>query len=102
MDKKGVRGKADFATRVIRDKQFKVWVGNDRSIIRLHDLKTDPPEEKNLLDSTDTVHVAARKKFQAVIDALPEKDARPKYDPRKANPWDKSSGRRKKRAKGRK
>ena len=102
LDAKGVRGKADFATRVIRDKRFKVWVGSDRRIIRLHDLKSDPAERTNLLDSTDAVHAAARKKFQAVINALPEKDARPKYDPRKSNPWDKSVSGKKKRAKGRK
>ncbi|MCP4374602.1 MAG: sulfatase-like hydrolase/transferase [bacterium] len=92
MDEKGVRGVDDFATRVIRDKQFKVWVDNKRTIIRLHDLKSDPFEEKNLLDSTDAVYVAARKKFQAVIDTLPKKDARPKYDPRKANSWDRKAG----------
>ena len=102
LDEKGVRGQVDFATRVIRDKQFKVWVDSSRSIIRLHDLKADPFEEKNLLDSTASVHKAAMKKFQAVIDALPKKDARPKYDPRKANSWDKSFEKKKKRAKGRK
>ncbi|MDP6634004.1 MAG: sulfatase-like hydrolase/transferase [Phycisphaerae bacterium] len=96
LDEKGVRGKTDFATRVIRDKQFKVWVGSDRSIIRLHDLKADPFEEKNLLDSTDATHRAALKKFQAVIDAMPAKDARPKYDPRKPNAWDKSAHEKKK------
>ncbi|MDP6043983.1 MAG: sulfatase-like hydrolase/transferase, partial [Phycisphaerae bacterium] len=29
LDAKGVRGQADYATRVIRDKQFKVWVSNE-------------------------------------------------------------------------
>jgi arylsulfatase A-like enzyme len=93
LDEKGVRGVRDYATRVIRDKRYKVWVGGDRSIIRLHDLKADPYEEKNLLDSTEPPHVAARSKFQAVIDATPAKDARPKYDPRKAQPWDRKLGR---------
>jgi arylsulfatase A-like enzyme len=105
LDKDGVRGQVDFATRVIRDKQFKVWVDKNRSIIRLHDLKADPFEEKNLLDSTNDAHKASIKKFQTVLDALPEKDARPKYDPRKANSWDKvfgKSGKPKKRGKGRK
>ena len=92
LDAEGVRGKADYATRVIRDKQFKVWVGHDRKIIRLHDLKADPFEETNLLAGTEAAHVAARKKFQAVIDAMPEKDARPKYEPRKPNPWDRKPG----------
>ncbi len=95
LDKEGVRGVRDYATRVIRDKQYKVWVGGDRSIIRLHDLKADPYEEKNLLDSTEPPHVAAIKKFQAVIDATLVKDARPKYTPRKPNPWDRKVGGRK-------
>jgi len=92
LDKKGVRGKTDFATRVVRDKRFKVWVGSDRRIIRLHDLKADPFEETNLLGSKGPAHLAAIKKFQAVIDTLPEKDARPKYDPRKPNSWDRKAG----------
>jgi len=29
------------------------------------------------------------KKFQAILDAMPQKDAWPKYRPMAANPWDK-------------
>ena len=88
LDDKGVRGKADYATRVIRDKQFKVWVDNDATIFRLHDLKADPWEETNLIKSETPEHKAAIAKFQAVVDSMPETDARPTYDPRAANPWD--------------
>jgi arylsulfatase A-like enzyme len=88
LDKEGVRGKEDFATRVIRDKQYKVWVSNKKTIIRLHDLKTDPWEETNLLDSEIAEHKAALEKFQAVLASLPDKDARPLYEPRAANKWD--------------
>ena len=88
LDEKGVRGKKDFATRVIRDKQFKVWVSNEKKIIRLHDLKADPVEKENLLESGKPEHQAALKKLQAVLDTLPDKDARPLYEPRKANSWD--------------
>jgi len=92
LDEKGVRGQADYATRVIRDKQFKVWVDNHATIIRLHDLKADPAEQTNLLDSDKPEHVAARAKFQAVIDTMPKTDARPAYAPRAANPWDRQRG----------
>ena len=88
LTKDGIRGVKDFATRVIRDKRYKVWVSNERTIIRLHDLRNDPWEETNLLDSKLAEHKKALKKFQAVIDTLPEKDARPLYEPRSANPWD--------------
>lgn len=89
LDEEGVRGVEDFATRVIRDKQFKVWVSKRKKIIRLHDLIADPLEEKNLLESPSTKHKAAVQKFQAVLNMLPDKDARPLYEPRAANPWDK-------------
>jgi hypothetical protein len=29
-------------------------------------------------------------KFQTVLDSMPDKDARPLYEPRKPNPWDKA------------
>ncbi|HAZ00224.1 MAG TPA: N-acetylgalactosamine 6-sulfate sulfatase, partial [Opitutae bacterium] len=82
----------DFATRVIRDKRYKVWVSNQRQIIRLHDLIEDPWEATNLLGSDRAEHTQALKKFQKVIDSLPEKDARPLYAPRAANPWDRKVG----------
>lgn len=89
LDEKGVRGAHDFASRVIRDKQFKVWVPEEKKITRLHDLSMDPAEERNLLngDLSEEQTVALRK-FQAVVNGLPDQDARPVYEPRAANPWD--------------
>ncbi len=95
LDEKGVRGWYDFATRVIRDKRYKVWVSSERKIIRLHDLKEDPWEETNLLDSDRAEHKKVLQKFQAVVDSLPDKDARPLYEPRAENPWDKKLNKKK-------
>ncbi|MFT5239996.1 MAG: arylsulfatase A-like enzyme [Candidatus Promineifilaceae bacterium] len=92
LDADGVRGKHDFATRVIRDKTFKVWVSREKRIIRLHNLKEDPQEKTNLLDSDLAEHKKALRTFQAVLDTLPNKDARPRYEPRTPNPWDKKAG----------
>ena len=88
LDETGVRGVKNFATRVIRDKRYKVWVSDEKKIIRLHDLSEDPWEENNLLGSKLPEHHKALGKFQAVVDSLPDKDARPLYEPRAANPWD--------------
>ncbi len=93
VDEKGVRGVVDFAERAIRDKRYKVWVNSARQIERLYDLKTDPFEERNLVSSTRPEHVAALKKFQKIVDSLPKVDARPCYQPRAANPWDRKAGR---------
>ena len=92
LDAEGVRGVNDYADRVIRDKRFKVWLGTEPKITHLYDLQADPWEEKNLIASTDPACVAALKKFQAVVDSMPAKDGRPKYDPRPANPWDRKLG----------
>ena len=88
LDEKGVRGQVDYTERVIRDKRYKVWVSEQRKITQLYDLQSDPFEQSNLIVSTKPEHLAAIKKFQAVVDNMPEKDDRPGYTPRKANPWD--------------
>ena len=88
LDEDGVRGKADYTARVIRDKQHKVWVDEKRDIVALYDLKADPYERKNLVTSDDERVAAARKKFEAVVELTPQRDARPQYRKRKALPWD--------------
>lgn len=88
LDEQGVRGVHDYADRVIRDKQFKVWVEPSKEISALYDLLRDPLEKNNLLESDKPEHLAALKKFQAIVDATPDRDARPMYRPREANPWD--------------
>lgn len=88
LDEQGVRGVNDYADRVIRDKVYKAWTGNDSRIIRLHNLEKDPYEEINLLDRLSEEDRRALEKFQSVLDSLPQKDARPKYEPRTANAWD--------------
>ncbi|MHC4681855.1 MAG: sulfatase/phosphatase domain-containing protein, partial [Planctomycetota bacterium] len=89
LDEKGVRGAVDYAERVIRNKRYKVWVSEKRKIAQLYDLRSDPFEETNLVDSTKAEHLAAIKEFQTVVATMPEKDARPRYTPRRPNAWDK-------------
>lgn len=86
--KDGVRGSKVFGARVIRDKQHKVWVSEEKKIVRLHDLNKDPWETTNLLDRDLAAHQEALQDFQAVVDSLPDKDAHPLYEPRAANAWD--------------
>jgi len=88
LDKEGVRGQKDFATRVLRDKQYKVWVSEEKEIIRLHDLYEDPWEEINMINSTRAEHQEALKKFNSLLAIMPHKDARPLYEKRAPNPWD--------------
>ena len=90
LDAEGVRGEVDFAERVIRDKRYKVWVDTNRKVNKLYDLQADPHEEENLIRSEEPAHRAALAKFERVVAAMPERDARPRYTPRGPNPWDKT------------
>ncbi len=83
----GVRPQMKFTDRVVRDKQYKLWVLNGKSA-KLFDLLADPGETKNLIDSTDPKVLAARKKLEAVVRSFPPEDAKPKYDPTPPQPWD--------------
>jgi len=88
LDEKGVRGQHEYASRVIRDKHYKVWVDTNRQITELYDLQADPWEQANLIDSEESAYLTALKKFQDLIDTMPSVDARPKYEARAGNPWD--------------
>jgi len=89
---KRVVGQVPFADRVVRDKQYKLWV-LDGQPARLFDLMADPAETRNLIDSSDLPVAAARKKLQAVVAACPQKDHVPQYDPTPPQPWDNLPGR---------
>jgi len=83
-----VVGVKQFADRVVRDKQYKLWVLDGRSA-RLFDLLADPAETNNLIDSTNPGVVAARRKLEAVVQSFPGRDAAPKYNLTPPQPWDK-------------
>ncbi|MCY4594510.1 MAG: hypothetical protein OXC19_06865, partial [Bryobacterales bacterium] len=87
LDERGVRGVLDYAPRSIRDKRYKIQVHHG-AVQSLHDLQEDPDETNNLLHSSSPHHVAALKKLRALAESLPERDARPQYDPLPAQPWD--------------
>lgn len=79
----------EYRDRVIRDKQYKLWIDTDRKSIRLHDLLADPVEENNLIDSTDEKVVAARRKLEAVAKTFPARDPAPRYGRLKPESWHK-------------
>ena len=77
----------EWTLRVLRDKQYKGWAEN-RKITRLYDLKADPFEKNNLIDSKDPAIVAAIAKFQKGVDAMPKVDHGPIYTKLAPQPWD--------------
>lgn len=101
LDEKGVRPRQAYNIRTIRDKRFKLWVDRPLTVagnapLALYDLKKDPFEKHNILDSHDPVAVKAREKLVAVAKTFPEIDGRPRYDPLPPQPWDRKMGQDKK------
>ena len=77
-----------YRDRVIRDKQFKLYIATDRRPEKLIDLKADPQEKINILESDEPKVKAALAKLMKVAAAFPQKDADPKYDPLPLQSWD--------------
>ncbi len=87
LDGRGVRGAKDYAPRVIRDKRYKIHV-HDGKVRELYDLQRDAGETNNLLKSEVPEHRKALRKLLGVAETLPARDARPRYKPLPAQPWD--------------
>jgi len=82
---------APFDDRVVRDKRWKLVFGHERQPTALYDLKHDPWEQRNLLDSDDADAQAAKAKLWAVIEQMPKTDAAPQYRPNPPQKWDRHS-----------
>lgn len=79
-----------YDERVLRDKQYKVWVNGKGKINKLYDMQADPWEQTNLLTAPDRTpeQAAAIEKFEAILGTFPKKDAAPAYQPNPAQRWD--------------
>ncbi|MBN13267.1 MAG: N-acetylgalactosamine 6-sulfate sulfatase [Opitutaceae bacterium] len=84
----GVENRFVFRDRVLRDKRFKLFVSPQRKAVKLVDVKADPAEETNLIDSSDPEAQAALLRLSALIPTFPKRDNDPIYTPLPAQPWD--------------
>ncbi|MBT3278832.1 MAG: sulfatase-like hydrolase/transferase [Phycisphaerales bacterium] len=87
---KRVMPQKQWTLRVLRDKRYKGWAEN-RKITRLYDLKNDPFEKNNLINSKDAAIVAAIAKFQQGVGTMPTVDHGPIYKKLAPQPWDKKT-----------
>ena len=86
ISEKGVENQYIFRDRVIRDKQYKLYVSTQRKPEKLFDLQADPYETKNIIHQPGMQAVV--KRLFAPVASMPDKDYDPIY---KANPtqaWD--------------
>ncbi|MBS3762193.1 MAG: sulfatase-like hydrolase/transferase [Planctomycetes bacterium] len=84
----GVENEWRFRDRVIRDKQYKLFIDTDRQPEKLVDIINDPDEEVDISDSEDPDVQAAREKLEGQIPLFPRWDNDPKYVPQPPQEWD--------------
>ncbi|MEO0476192.1 MAG: sulfatase-like hydrolase/transferase [Planctomycetota bacterium] len=82
--------KDPYDERVLRDKRFKVWVDGQGQITKLFDMKKDPWEKTNLLETAQESPEAtlALQRFRAVLATFPKEDQAPAYQANPPQPWD--------------
>ncbi len=88
LSEKGVENQYRFRDRVLRDKEYKLYVSTDRKPEQLYNLKDDPYEEQNLISGQDRKIQQVIQKFWKVVATFPEVDSDPKYIPLGPQPWD--------------
>ncbi|XOV90985.1 MAG: sulfatase-like hydrolase/transferase [Bacteroidota bacterium] len=88
LSKKGVENQYRFRDRVLRDKEYKLYVSTERKPDQLYNLKDDPYETQNLVASQTQKIQQAIQKFWKVVETFPEVDSDPKYIPLGPQPWD--------------
>lgn len=89
LTEEGVENQYRFRDRVLRNERFKLYIDASRKPSAFYDLKKDPAEEVNLIDSLDT---ALRKEnyqqLASVITSFPQMDKNPIYIPNPEQDWD--------------
>lgn len=82
----------DYDDRVIRDKDYKLWINAKGKPVKLYKISGDAWEERNLIDSDNPEDQAALKRLSAIADQFPEKDAAPRYEKNPPQKWDQKPG----------
>ncbi len=85
----GVENQFGFRDRVIRNRQFKLYIDSNREAAKFFDLSKDPFERQNLIDSLSTEE--QKNNFNSLLEvlkSLPLKDSDPKYKNNPAQDWD--------------
>jgi arylsulfatase A-like enzyme len=89
LTEKGVENQYVFRDRVLSNERYKLYIDHSRKPEKFFDLRNDPFERFNILDSLNTNE--QRDNFIALLKvakSLPEKDSDPKYRPNPSQAWD--------------
>ena len=86
VSKKGVENQYVFRDRVIRDKQYKLYISPKKEPVKLFDLLKDPYEKNNIIGEDEMTSVI--EKLQLPLESMFKQDSDPTYNPNPAQEWD--------------
>lgn len=89
LSENGLENEYVFRDRVVRDKEYKLFVSSNRKPEKLISIADDPEEKNNLLNSDDPKDKAAFEKLWNVVLSFPKQDSDPHYVALPAESWDK-------------
>ena len=83
----GVENQYWFRDRVLRNDRYKIYINSNREAEKMVDLRRDPEENLNILNSATPEIAAARRLFMKAVDQMPTKDADPRYQALPQREW---------------
>ena len=85
----GVENQYLYRDRVLRNKRFKLYINSKREAVGFYDLKLNPEENINLIDSINSgLRADNFNKLLEVAMSFPKVDQDPKYNANPAQEWD--------------
>ncbi|HKJ79025.1 MAG TPA: hypothetical protein VKA10_05795, partial [Prolixibacteraceae bacterium] len=78
-----------FRDRVLRNEKYKLYINSNREPEKFFDLKADPYEKHNIIDSV--ISEERKTNFELlieVVESFPEKDNDPQYEINPPQEWD--------------
>ena len=89
LTKNGVENQYNFRDRVLRNRQYKLYINSSLQPEKFYDLLNDPGERINLIDSLVTPQLKNNySQLADVIKSFPLKDNDPKYKANPSQSWD--------------
>ncbi|MBC6998484.1 sulfatase-like hydrolase/transferase [Cytophaga sp. FL35] len=85
----GVENQYKFRDRVLRNREYKLYLDSKGEVMKFYDLEADPFEENNIIEELNTkARITNFNMLKSVAESFPDKDNDPKYNPNPGQDWD--------------
>ena len=84
----GVENQYVFRDRVVRNKQYKLYISSQRKPVKFYNLRSDPFEQNNIIGELSTYQKKNFDELAALIERFPKRDNDPIYRENPKQEWD--------------